>query len=135
MSEVVQKGKAAKTSSYLLTGVKTEEKNKALSFVSEQIVADQDSMLVENKKNIDKGKENGISNAVLDRIMLNETRIQDMAQAIHLLVDLQDPIGEVLETIEKENGLHIQKKRVPIGVIGMIYEARPNVTIDAATLS
>ena len=135
MSEVVQKGKAAKTSSYLLTGVTTEEKNKALRFVAEQIVADQDRILEENKKDIAKGKENGLSNAVLDRIMLNETRIQDMAQAIHLLVDLQDPIGEVLETIEKENGLHIQKKRVPIGVIGMIYEARPNVTIDAATLS
>src|SRR5690625_7754301 len=59
----------------------------------------------------------------------------NMTNAIKLLVDLQDPIGEVLETIEKENGLHIQKKRVPIGVIGMIYEARPNVTIDAATLS
>src|SRR5699024_832018 len=112
MSEVVQKGKAAKTSSYLLTGVTTEEKNKALPFVTEQIGGDQDCNLEKNKKDIAKGKENGLSNAVLDRIMLNETRIQDMAQAIHLLVDLQDPIGEVLETIEKENGLHIQKKRV-----------------------
>ena len=135
MSEVIQKGKAAKTSSYLLTGVTIEEKNKALRFIAEQIVADQDRILEENKRDIAKGKEQGLSAAVLDRIMLNETRIQDMAQAIHLLIDLQDPIGEVLETIEKENGLHIQKKRVPIGVIGMIYEARPNVTIDAATLS
>src|SRR5690625_7378560 len=59
----------------------------------------------------------------------------NMTNAIKLLVDLKDPIGYVIETIEKENGLHIQKKRVPIGVIGMIYEARPNVTIDAATLS
>src|SRR5690625_8010914 len=94
-----------------------------------------EQILEKNKKDIEKGKEQGLADAVLDRIMLNEPRVQDMAQAIHLLVDLQDPIGEVLETIEKENGLHIQKKRVPIGVIGMIYEARPNVTIDAATLS
>lgn len=72
---------------------------------------------------------------MLDRIRLNETRIKDMAEAINLLIELEDPIGEVLEEIEKENGLLIQKKRVPIGVIGMIYEARPNVTIDAATLS
>src|SRR5699024_10391998 len=135
MSEVIQKGKAAKTSSYLLTGVTIEEKNKALRFIAEQIVADQDRILEENKRDIAKGKEQGLSAAVLDRIMLNETSIQDMAQAIHLLIVLQHPIGEVLETIEKENGLHIQKKRVPICVIGMIYEARPNVTIDAATLS
>src|SRR5690625_3425510 len=125
MSEVIQKGKAAKTSSYLLIGVTTEEKNKALHLVAEQIIADKDRILEENKKDIEKGKEQGLTDAVLDRIMLNETRVQDMAQAIHLLVYLQDPIGEVLETIEKENGLHIQKKRVPIGVIGMIYEARP----------
>lgn len=135
MSEVIHKGEAAKASSYLLTGVTTEDKNNALRFVAEQIVADEDHILEENKRDISQGKENGLSDAVLDRIMLNETRIRDMAKAIHLLVDLPDPIGEVLETIEKENSLHIQKKRVPIGVIGMIYEARPNVTIDAATLA
>jgi glutamate-5-semialdehyde dehydrogenase len=67
--------------------------------------------------------------------MLNEKRIYDMAEAIRLLIDLKDPIGETLETIKKENGLHIKKNRVPLGVIGMIYEARPNVTIDAATLT
>ncbi len=67
--------------------------------------------------------------------MLNEERIQAMAQAIELLIKLKDPIGETIEKIEKENGLRIYKKRVPIGVIGMIYEARPNVTIDAATLA
>src|SRR4051794_10905473 len=67
--------------------------------------------------------------------MLNENRIQGMVQAVHLLVELKDPIGEILETINKENGLRIETKRVPIGVIGMIYEARPNVTVDAATLA
>lgn len=76
-----------------------------------------------------------MSDAILDRILLTEKRIEDMAGAIRLLIGLKDPIGETLETIEKENGLLIQKKRVPIGVIGMIYEARPNVTVDAATLS
>src|SRR5699024_3774078 len=135
MSEVIQKGKAAKTSSYLLTGVTIEEKNKALRFIAEQIVADQDRILEENKRDIAKGKEQGLSAAVLDRIMLNETRIQDMAQEIHLLIDLQDPIGQVLETIEKKKVLDIHKKRVYIGVIGMMYESRPNVTSDAATLS
>ncbi|MCM3109498.1 glutamate-5-semialdehyde dehydrogenase [Lederbergia lenta] len=135
MSEVKNKGQDAKAASYLLTGVTTDEKNKALQLIAEQLLADQMIILEENKKDIERGRENGLPEAVLDRIMLNETRIKDMAHAIHLLVALKDPIGESLETIEKENGLLIQKRRVPIGVIGMIYEARPNVTIDAATLS
>ena len=67
--------------------------------------------------------------------MLNEKRIQDMSDAIQLLIELKDPVGETIESITKENGLLINKKRVPLGVIGMIYEARPNVTVDAATLS
>ena len=70
----------------------------------------------------------------LDRIMLNEKRIIDMSDAIGQLIELNDPVGETIESIKKENGLTIESKRVPIGVIGMIYEARPNVTIDAATL-
>ena len=67
--------------------------------------------------------------------MLNEQRIIDMSDAIKQLIELEDPVGEILETIKKENGLNIVSKRVPLGVIGMIYEARPNVTIDAATLA
>src|SRR5690625_3698664 len=105
MSEVIQKGKAAKTSSYLLTGVTTEEKNKALRFIAEQIVADQDRILEENKKDIAKGKEQGLTDAVLDRIMLNETRIQDMAQAIHLLVDLQDRSEEHTSELQSRGHL------------------------------
>ncbi|WP_461178963.1 glutamate-5-semialdehyde dehydrogenase [Virgibacillus ainsalahensis] len=135
MSEVESKGKAAKTASYTMMAVTTEEKNEALRLIAEQLVADQKHILSENSKDIEQGKEKGISDSVLDRILLNEERIKGMADAIQLLVKAEDPIGETLETIEKENGLFIEKKRVPIGVIGMIYEARPNVTIDAATLS
>ena len=91
--------------------------------------------MIENEKDLQQGKENGLSDSVLDRIMLNEKRIKDMSDAIGQLIELKDPIGETLETIKKENGLQIESKRVPIGVIGMIYEARPNVTIDAATLA
>ena len=135
MSEVKQKGRAAQTASYLLTGVSTEEKNTALEMIAGQIIMDQSYIIEENQKDLEEGKRKGLSDAVLDRIMLNQKRIQDMAHAIRLLINLKDPIGETLETIEKENGLRIQKKRVPLGVIGMIYEARPNVTIDAATLA
>ena len=100
-----------------------------------QLVSDRESLLIENQKDLEQGRLKGFSESTLDRIMLNPKRIDDIAAAIRLLIELKDPIGEKLEMIEKENGLLIKKLRVPIGVIGMIYEARPNVTIDAATLS
>ncbi|AZV44048.1 glutamate-5-semialdehyde dehydrogenase [Peribacillus asahii] len=135
MSEVIVKGKAAKAASYKMSGKTTEEKNEALAKIADQLLADKDYLISENAKDLEQGKKNGLPDSTLDRIMLNEKRIEDMSAAIRLLIDLKDPVGESLETIEKENGLLIKKNRVPIGVIGMIYEARPNVTIDAATLS
>lgn len=135
MSEIVTKGKAAKAASYLINGKSTLEKNEALEKIAEQLLLDKEYIIAENQKDLSQGKFNGLSDSVLDRIMLNEKRIEDMAAAIRLLIELRDPVGETLETINKDNGLLIQKKRVPLGVIGMIYEARPNVTIDASTLS
>jgi glutamate-5-semialdehyde dehydrogenase len=135
MSEVIEKGKLAKQASYKMVGVTTSEKNKALEQIAKQLWLDKDFLISENEKDLQAGKEKGLSDSVLDRIMLDEKRISAMSEAITLLIDLPDPIGETLETIEKENGLLIKKERVPLGVIGMIYEARPNVTIDAATLS
>jgi glutamate-5-semialdehyde dehydrogenase len=135
MSEVLRKGKAAKAVSYHLIEKTTEEKNTALEKIAQQLEREQDYLVTENQKDLDFGRSNGLSDSILDRMLLNKKRIEDMANAIRLLIKLKDPIGETLETIEKENGLLIQKKRVPLGVIGMIYEARPNVTIDAATLS
>lgn len=135
MSEVTAKGKSAKIASYQLIGLSTELKNEALEKIAHQLVLDKENLVFENQKDLEQGRKKGLSESILDRIMLNDKRIDDMAEAIRLLVELKDPIGEKLETIEKENGLLIKKLRVPIGVIGMIYEARPNVTIDAATLS
>ncbi|WP_338473126.1 glutamate-5-semialdehyde dehydrogenase [Niallia sp. XMNu-256] len=135
MSEIKQKAKAAKKVSFELVNKTTEEKNEALAQIAKQLIIDKDEILKENEKDLQKGKEKGLSEAVLDRIMLNEKRIIDMSEAIQQLIGLEDPVGEVLESIKKENGLNIVSKRVPIGVIGMIYEARPNVTVDAATLS
>ena len=135
MSEILQKGKLAKEASFVMVDISTKDKNEALAKIADQLLVDQAFILEENQKDLASGKENGLSESVLDRIMLNEKRIQDMADAIRLLIELKDPIGETLESIEKENGLRIKKNRVPLGVIGMIYEARPNVTIDAATLT
>jgi glutamate-5-semialdehyde dehydrogenase len=135
VSEVQKKGHAAKGASYSLVGVTTEEKNEALRMIADQLLIDQSMILEANDQDLRKGKQKGLSDAVLDRIMLNQKRIQDMAHAIRLLINQKDPIGETIETIVKENGLLIKKNRVPLGVIGMIYEARPNVTVDAATLA
>ncbi|MFC4322856.1 glutamate-5-semialdehyde dehydrogenase [Litchfieldia salsa] len=135
MSEVRIKGLKAKTASYSLVNVTTDEKNKALKKISEQLLIDKERIIIQNQKDLEEGRKKGISESILDRIMLNEKRIEDMSNAIIQLIKLKDPIGETLEVINKENGLNIYKNRVPIGVIGMIYEARPNVTVDAATLS
>lgn len=135
MSEVVTKGKAAKKASYQLMNASTEEKNEALLLIADQIVKDQEAILSANEKDLANGRNSGLDPSVLDRIMLNEERIEQMAHAIRLLVELKDPIGTVIETNNLDNGLLVEKVRVPLGVIGMIYEARPNVTIDAATLA
>lgn len=135
MSEVLRRGKAAKAASYELTNITTAEKNEALVLIAEQIIADQDAILAENAKDLEAGKAAGFIDSVLDRMMLDEERIQAMAHGISLLTKLNDPVGEVIEQSTLDNGLKVEKQRVPIGVIGMIYESRPNVTIDAATLS
>lgn len=135
VNEVIEKGKRAKIASYETNIKNTSEKNEALQSIAKQLLIDSQFIISENEKDITSGKENGLDDATLDRILLNEERIQAMSDAILQLVDLEDPVGEVLEQITKDNGLQITKKRVPLGVIGMIYEARPNVTVDAATLS
>lgn len=135
VSEVFEKGKKARAASYQLMNVSTEQKNNAIDLLSKQLLIDQAYILAENKKDLTAGKENGLSESFLDRMMLDAGRIQAMAEALQLLIQLDDPIGKVLESITKENGIRIVRKRVPIGVVGMIYESRPNVTIDAASLS
>lgn len=135
VSEIQEKGKCAKDASYMLNIKTTCEKNEALTKIAEQLLMDQQDILEENAKDLINGEQQGMPSSTLDRIMLNEERIVAMADAIHLLVSLKDPVGTVIERIDKGNGLHIEKRMVPLGVIGMIYEARPNVTVDAATLA
>ncbi|SFC64773.1 glutamate-5-semialdehyde dehydrogenase [Bacillus sp. OV322] len=134
MNELIQKGKAAKKASYLLTGKTSQQKNAALNKIAQKLIENKDFIIHENKKDLHSGRQKGFSASILDRIMLSEKRIEDMAAAIDLLIEMDDPIGEVLETIHKDDGLLIKKCRIAIGVIGMIYEARPNVTVDAAAL-
>ena len=129
--ELKQLGMAAKAAEPQLVKLSTEEKNKALLVVAEGLVKDADKILQANAIDIENGKANNMPAGLLDRLLLTKERIEAMAEGLKQIVDLEDPIGEVLETFERPNGLKVVQKRVPLGVIGIIYEARPNVTADA----
>ncbi|MFS0781798.1 glutamate-5-semialdehyde dehydrogenase [Bacillus sp. 1P06AnD] len=135
MTEIQTKGRLAKEASRIMLTLATSEKDEALRLIAHQLRTDTSHILQENIKDMEAGKRAGLSSSVLDRMLLTGQRIEAMAAALELLIDLKDPVGEILERIVKNNGLIIEKKRVPLGVIGMIYEARPNVTIDAASLA
>jgi glutamate-5-semialdehyde dehydrogenase len=134
MKELLEKAKRLKKAAKTLGMLNTEEKNDALSKMADYILMKKDFILTENAKDIEAGKENGLSHSLLDRLLLTENRIAQMADGIKQLITLQDPIGEIIEEWERPNGLRIQTIRVPLGVIGMVYEARPNVTVDAGSL-
>lgn len=135
MSEVIQKGRLAKQASIMLKRVTTAEKNEALKYIADQLYIDKESILAANQRDLELGEKLGLSDAILERMMLDENRMEAIIESVKLLINLKDPIGEVLEMTTKDNGLKIKKIRVPIGVIGMIYESRPNVTVDGVVLS
>lgn len=131
---MVEKGLLAKKAARKLAYISTETKNNALIAMSEALVKNSDFILAENEKDITNGKSNGMSQGLLDRLALNIKRIEDMAQGLKNVALLPDPIGEVTKMWRNPDNLQIGRVRVPLGVIGMIYEARPNVTVDAAAL-
>ena len=133
-NELIIKGKKAKEASYTLSFASTNEKNNGLLKISESLIKRCDEILEENKKDIEKAIEKGTSNAMLDRLKLDEERVKSIANAVADVVKLDDPIGEVTSMFKRPNGLRIGVQRVPLGVVGIIYEARPNVTADAAAL-
>ncbi|AWB44952.1 glutamate-5-semialdehyde dehydrogenase [Paenibacillus sp. CAA11] len=134
MSEVVAKAKLAGSVARLLAKLTASQKNEALSIVADSLISSADSILAANREDLERGRAQGISESLLDRLALTEQRIEGIAEGLRQITQLPDPVGELLETIERPNGLKIYKKRVPLGVIGMVYEARPNVTVDAAGL-
>ncbi|MDZ7543272.1 gamma-glutamyl-phosphate reductase, partial [Clostridium perfringens] len=124
----------AKESSYDLGIASTTEKNKALDSMANALIYNKDEILKANQEDLKLAEEKGTSKAMPDRLSLNDTRIEGMAKGLRDLIMLEDPIGEVVEMWKRPSGLQIGKQRVPMGVIGIIYEARPNVTCDAAGL-
>ncbi|PEO16534.1 glutamate-5-semialdehyde dehydrogenase [Bacillus wiedmannii] len=134
MNEVLAKGKKAKEIARELVLKSTSQKNEALAAIAERLIVETAYIVEENKRDIEEGKTKGFSDSLLDRLMLTENRIIDMAEGIKQLIELRDPVGERVSEWKRPNGLSIQEMRVPLGVVGMIYEARPNVTVDAATI-
>ena len=126
--------KKAKEISRQIGTLDTDTKNRALLAAADALVTHTPEILAANEKDIARGRENNMPEGLLDRLLLNEARIMQIADGLRAVADLDDPIGEVLSMKKRPNGLMVGKKRVPLGVVGMIYEARPNVTVDAFAL-
>lgn len=131
MSRLIEMGQAAKDASVVLATLKTTEKNRALNASADALEKNMDRVLEANKKDVEQAVADGIKGAFIDRLTLTEARVREMAKGLRDVAKLDDPIGEVLYMKTLDNGLIIGQKRVPMGVIGIIFEARPNVTADA----
>ncbi|MBB6284063.1 glutamate-5-semialdehyde dehydrogenase [Geobacillus subterraneus] len=134
MNELLEKAERLKTASQTLAMLSTEEKNAALQQIAKAIDRERAVILAENEKDMAAGREQGLSPALLDRLQLTNERIDQIIGGVRQVASLPDPVGEIIEEWTRPNGLRIQTVRVPLGVIGMVYEARPNVTVDAASL-
>lgn len=128
MKDIGIKAKEASTELALLT---QEQKNQALKRIGDDLLEQANKIIGANQLDLEAADQNGITGALRDRLILNQARIEAMVQGLNELTLLKDPVGEVLEVLEPENGLYIEKVSVPLGVIGIIYESRPNVTVDA----
>ncbi|TDR06786.1 glutamate-5-semialdehyde dehydrogenase [Marinomonas communis] len=131
MNEVGQKARAA---SRQLTRATTEQKNKALFAMADALEHARPRLKEENAKDLENGKQKGLEPALLDRLELNDARIDGMIEGLKQVATLPDPVGEITDMVYRPSGIQLGKMRVPLGVIGIIYESRPNVTIDAASL-
>ena len=132
--EIIAQARGAKRAAEILANLSTEMKDAALEAIATELENSMEEILAENRKDLEAGEKAGLSKALLDRLLLNEARIRSMAEGLREIIKLKDPVGDVIEMWRRPNGLMVGKMRVPIGVIGIIYEARPNVTIDAAGL-
>ena len=129
-----QIGLAARQASEVICRATTELKNSALIAIGDEMVIRRDSLMKENEKDLAQGRDKGLSEAMLDRLTIDEAGLDSMIEGLHKVSILEDPVGEITDLSYRPNGLQIGRMRVPLGVIGIIYESRPNVTIDAASL-
>lgn len=134
MSELLQKAALLKEASFDMAMKSTNQKNEALLLIADALMEQTPRILAANEQDMAAGRQAGFTDSLLDRLQLTEERLAAMADAVRQLTKLNDPIGEIVESWTTEHGLQIETIRVPLGVVGMVYEARPNVTVDAATL-
>ena len=129
-----QLGIAAKQAAFELSQSTSKQKDFALNTIADLLIQNSDQILIANQKDVQLAKESGLSDAIIDRLLLTEERLKTIAKDVLNVMGLKDPIGEMIDGYTLKSGLRLQRKRVPIGVIGIIYEARPNVTIDIVSL-
>lgn len=134
MTALQETGQKAVQAKYEVQKLSEKEKNRALLTIAEALVTETDRILAANEEDLARAEEKGMKAGLIDRLRLTEERIKGMAEGIEKVTQLPDPVGELLETIHRPNGLVIEKRRVPLGVVGIIYESRPNVTADAFSL-
>lgn len=134
MVDLQQMGQQAKQASYQLATLSHQQKNSALAKIAEQLKDRQSDILAANAKDIENARQQGLSDALIDRLLLTESRLDSIIHEVKHIISLADPVGNIIDGAELDSGIRIQRKRVPLGVIGVIYEARPNVTVDVACL-
>ncbi len=135
VTETIQAmGQAARRSARALARVDTQAKNAALLAIADQLVAQAATLIEANSKDLEAGRANGLDEAMLDRLALTSAGVEKMAEGVRQIASLPDPVGEITDTVFRPSGIQVGRMRVPLGVIGIIYESRPNVTIDAAAL-
>ncbi|ENJ1742979.1 glutamate-5-semialdehyde dehydrogenase [Vibrio parahaemolyticus] len=132
--DLTNMGKAAKDAAFELATASTAQKNQALAIIADELEANSAAILTANAKDIELGREAGLTDALLDRLLLNEERLTGIANDVRNVISLNDPVGSEIDSKVLENGMSLSRRRVPLGVVGVIYEARPNVTIDIAAL-
>jgi glutamate-5-semialdehyde dehydrogenase len=133
-SAILDMGRRARAASRALVNLTSDQKNAILHAMADEIMTRQDAILAANSLDLGRAEQNGLSKAMIDRLTLDPKRLKAVADAVREVATLPDPVGELLTEWTRPNGLHIRKLRVPIGVIGIIFESRPNVTTDAASL-
>lgn len=134
MVDLQQMGQQAKQAAYQLATLSHQQKNSALAKIAEQLKDRQSDILAANAKDIENARQQGLSDALIDRLLLTESRLDNIIHEVKHIISLADPVGNIIDGAELDSGIRIQRKRVPLGVIGVIYEARPNVTVDVACL-
>ncbi|MBM5114323.1 glutamate-5-semialdehyde dehydrogenase [Vibrio parahaemolyticus] len=132
--DLTNMGKVAKDAAFELATASTAQKNQALAIIADELEANSAAILAANAKDIELGHEAGLTDALLDRLLLNEERLTGIANDVRNVISLNDPVGSEIDSKVLENGMSLSRRRVPLGVVGVIYEARPNVTIDIAAL-